>query len=207
MTFLLIVANILGAGMVVPQVIHLHRYRSLDGVSSAWTGVGIAMNAWWIIYAFGADILGVLPVSILGVALYATMAAQVIRIDRRQIRPVLMGGLAIGSVPGVALAIGGWPGAGLAIGLCYGIQFAPAAIAAVRSERLTGISAPTWIMAFTEAVIWAIYGLPINDPALILGGVGGSIASAIILIRLASETRAPKARRGMPSGPLNPGMA
>ena len=43
---LLVVANVMGAGMIVPQVARLHRVRSVDGLSGIWVGVGVAMNNW-----------------------------------------------------------------------------------------------------------------------------------------------------------------
>lgn len=184
MTLLLIIANITGAGMIVPQVARLHRTRSLAGVSSQWIGVGIAMNTWWVAYGLAQSLWGVLPVSGLGIALYLTMAIQVIRLDPTTIRTVAVGAAGIGLIPLTALTVAGWPGAGLAIGLCYGVQFAPAMVEALTARDLSGVSAPTWWMAWIEAAIWLVYGLTIGDIALIVGGGGGAIMSTAILARL-----------------------
>ncbi len=191
MTLLLIIANITGAGMIVPQVARLHRTRSLAGVSSQWIGVGIAMNAWWVAYGLAQSLWGILPVSGVGFALYLTMAIQVIRLDRATISRVGAGAAAVAFIPLAALFVGGWPGAGLAIGLCYGVQFAPAMIEALTATDLGGISAPTWWMAWVEAAIWLVYGLSIGDVALIVGGGGGAAMSTAILFRL-TTTRPPR---------------
>ena len=37
---MLVVANIMGAGMIVPQVVRLRRYRNTRGISASWIGVG-----------------------------------------------------------------------------------------------------------------------------------------------------------------------
>ena len=39
-------------------------------------------------------------------------------------------------------------------------------------------------MALGEALIWVIYGLAVLDLALIIGGAGGSLASAVIVGQL-----------------------
>ena len=47
---MLVVANVMGAGMIVPQVARLNRLKTTEGISAAWIGVGLAMNLWpgWV---------------------------------------------------------------------------------------------------------------------------------------------------------------
>lgn len=40
-------------------------------------------------------------------------------------------------------------------------------------------------MAWVEAVIWVTYGRFAGDAALLVGGTGGTLAAAVILVRLA----------------------
>jgi uncharacterized protein with PQ loop repeat len=186
MTLLLVVANVMGAGMIVPQVLRLHRVRSADGVSGVWIGVGIAMNSWWIAYGLAESLWGILPVSIAAAALYLVMASQYLGLlGRPGLRPLLAGLFLLGLVPMPFLAVGGWAIAGLVVGLAYAIQFSPAALAALRSDELSGVSSVTWSMAWVEAVIWVIYGLSTGDAALLVGGTGGTLAATVILVRLA----------------------
>ncbi len=197
MPVLLIVANVLGTGMIVPQSLRLKRHRDTEGVSSAWVGVGVAMNIWWLAYGLEEHLWGLIPVSAIALGLYSFMAVQLVgTLGRTVARPFLFGALGLGSVPLPFLVFGNWRAAGVAIGLCYGIQFAPAALASLRSDRLSGISPTTWTMAWAEAVIWLVYGLTIGDWALVVGGTGGTAMATVILFRLAAtgQRRRPVAR-------------
>lgn len=179
---LLVVANLTGAGMIVPQVVRLARTHRLDGVSLPWAGVGIAMNLWWLAYAVAEQVWGIAPVSLGGLVLYAVIVGQVLQI--RGIgasRDIVVGAVGIAWLPVVGLLAGGWPGAGLAIGLCYAIQFAPAAWEAMRAANVDGIAPLTWILAWVEAAIWFGYGLHLGDGALIAGGGGGTVMATVIL--------------------------
>lgn len=186
LTAMLIVANVLGAGMIVPQVVRLHRRGSADGLSGVWVGISIALNLWWTAYALNGHLWGLLPVSTVAAGLYITIALQHRRIAGGATgRPLATGFIASAVLPVVGLAVGGWEGAGLAIGLAYGLQFVPAAAAAVRANDVGGISPTTWSMAAIEAVIWLMYGTTTRDPALIVGGFGGAVMALAILVRLA----------------------
>ncbi|MEZ5375035.1 MAG: hypothetical protein R2733_00890 [Acidimicrobiales bacterium] len=181
-----LVANVLGAGMIVPQVLHLRRHHSTAGVSPSWVGVGIAMNLWWVSYGVSQQLWGMLPVSVVGVALYGVIASELRRCDGSgSLRLVVRGGLLIASVPLLFLIVGGWASAGVAIGSIYAIQFAPAVVAALRADDVSGIARATWTMALGEAAIWFVYGWSQRDLALGIGGGGGALMSAVILLRLA----------------------
>lgn len=188
LTLLLAVATVLGGGMIVPQVLRLRRTRSLAGVSVAWIGLSVTLNGWWVAYGVAGERWGVVPVSVVGLALYLWMARLALGIAGvGTLRGLTAGALLPTIVPAVALAVSGWTAAGLVIGLSYGIQFGPAAWSAVRSERLDGISPTTWIMAWAEAVIWFVYGLDVGDAALVVGGGGGAAMASVILVRLAAH--------------------
>ncbi len=188
MPILLIVANVFGAGMILPQVNRLRLARTLDGVSATWVGVGIAMNLWWIAYALPNELWGLLPVSSIAAGLYLVMAWYVVTIaGAAGLRPLMIGLCLFGSVPLIALVVGGLPGAGLAIGLSYGAQFAPAAATAVRAVGTAGISGTTWTMGLVEALIWLLYGVTLRDWALVIGGGGSTLMAAVIVIRLALD--------------------
>ncbi len=191
LTLLLVVANVLGAGMIVPQAVRLHRRGQTDGLSGVWVGVGIALNLWWTAYALHGQLWGLLPVSTVAASLYLTIAFQYRHIAGPSAgRPLLIGFAGSAAVPLVGLAVGGWQGAGLAIGLSYGLQFLPAAAAAIRANHVGGISPATWTMAAIEAVIWLVYGATTQDPALIVGGFGGTVMAMVILVRVAQLTTA-----------------
>lgn len=195
LTVLLVLANVLGVGMIVPQVVRLGRVGSLAGVSAAWIGISLALNGWWIGYGVAEGRWGVVPVSVGGFVLYLWMARLVVGIGGRALLRGVAAGVLVASLgPGAGLVVSGWSTAGLIIGLSYGAQFAPAAWSAVRSERLDGISPLTWVMAWGEAAIWFVYGLDVGDSALLVGGGGGTAMASLILGRLAWRAR----RAGQP---------
>jgi uncharacterized protein with PQ loop repeat len=181
----LVVANVLGVAMIWPQVARLYRHRTTGGVSPVWVGVGIALNTWWLIYALAQHLVGLMPVSTGGLILYLTIATLLHRLTGGATTARLtLSTLAVGSVPLAGLVAGGWPGAGLAVGLAYGVQFSPAAVAAMGAPDISGISPATWWMALVEAVIWMLYGMASGDLPLIVGGTGGTIMALTILVRL-----------------------
>lgn len=190
LTGLVVAATVLGAGMVFPQILRLHRTASTNGVSLAWIGVGVAMNAWWTAYALGSGLWGLLPVAVGGVFLYLVMAGQILRIlGFGAVRQFMLGAVVLGAIPLPALIVGGIAAAGVAVGLCYAVQFVPAVLESFRSSDLRGLSFSTWLMALGEAVIWVMYGLAVSDIALVIGGTGGSLASAIIVAQLVRVRR------------------
>lgn len=185
---LLIVANVLGVGMILPQAIRLRTHRCTAGVSGAWIGVGLTLNLWWLAYATQARLWGLIPVSAGAFVLYAVIAVQLLRIERRAALPQLLFGLfVLGGAPLPFLLLDGWSGAGVAIGLSYGVQFLPAAVAAYRSASVAGVSSATWVMAWIEAAVWLLYGIDSTDGALLLSGTGGLLVSSIILVLLATK--------------------
>lgn len=186
LTILLVAGNILGAGMILPQVLRLRGGNTTDGVSTVGVGVGIAQNLWWMIYGLQAEgAFGVVPVSVAGMVLYGTIACQIVRLDGWGRLSSILGGFAgIGVLPLVPYVLVDLQTAGVVIGLLYTVQFVPAAIAVMRTSVPSGVSASTWSMAWTEALIWFAYGLIIGDAALVIGGAGGSVLAGFILVRL-----------------------
>ncbi len=184
----LVIANVCGAGMIVPQVVRLRRSDDMAGVSVGWTGVGLGLNGWWAIYGVARELWGLLPVSVVALLLYGVMAAQMITIGRRRavtVGPRLGAGLIVTTaLPALALWSGDWSSLGLTLGLAYAVQFLPALIAAVVATTRSGISSGTWAMALIEASVWLVYGLQLDDLALVVGGAGGAITAGAILMLL-----------------------
>ncbi len=190
LTLLVAVANVMGAGMIVPQVLRIRRRRSADGLSPAWVGVGIGLNVWWILYGVAEQLWGLLPVSIGAGLLYVVIVVQLVGLGERGVLAAVGRGLGVALVaPFVALVAAGWTAAGLTVGVAYAVQFAPATIAALRSASIDGIAPLTWSMALVEALIWLTYGIATADVALQVGGIGGALMASTILIRLAIGDR------------------
>lgn len=184
-TIMIVVANVMGAGMAYPQASKLIRTGNTDGVSGVWAGVSLTMNIWWLAYGLANDLWGLVPVSGVAAVLYVAIIVAYLRsVGRAAFGGVVLGAAVLGMVPAPFLVVGGWTAAGLAIGLCYGMQLVPAVVAACRTRDLKGVAPSTWLMAWVEAVIWIGYGLLVVDAALLAGGVLGTMMASVILLRL-----------------------
>ena len=186
LNFLVVVATVLGSWMAFPQARRIARTRRVDGVSSTWIGVSLAINAWWLTYGLVAGVWALVPVSIISLLLYGVMAwFFVLSIGRAAVPGLALGAFGLGMVPLPFLLIGGWELAGVAVGLSYGVQLLPAVVASLRTSALSGVSSTTWIIASLESVLWLAYGLGVGDAALTLAGLVGVVMASVILVRLA----------------------
>lgn len=209
LTAVVVAANVLGAAMAVPQAAKLLRTRRIAGVSVTWAVISAVVNGWWGVYGIGAGDLGIVPVSVVSVIAYLAIAVAVVRLDHRRpartsIVPALAIGTAVAAVPAAALWLGGWPAAGLTLGLLYGVQLSPAVVAVYRSVDVAGVSVATWAIAWSEALLWGVYGGARLDAGLLALAATGTLMSSLVLARLAMR----RPRRGRLSVPLGaPGLA
>jgi uncharacterized protein with PQ loop repeat len=189
---LVISATVLGSGMALPQARQLARTRRTDGVSPTWVGVSMALNGWWLAYGLAASVWALVPVSVISFGLYASMAVLFVGTGgTASRRGLIIGAAGLGMVPLPFLVVGGWELAGLAVGLCYGLQLLPAVVAVLRTRALAGVSAATWLIAWTESMLWLVYGLGVSDLALIVAGTIGVAMSTLIVVRLGATGHRP----------------
>ena len=186
LNFLVVVATVLGSWMAFPQARRIARTRRVDGVSSTWIGVSLAINSWWLTYGLVVGVWALVPVSLISLLLYGVMAWFFVRsVGRAAGAGLALGVFGLGMVPLPFLLIGGWELAGVAVGLSYGLQLLPAVVASLRTSALSGVSSTTWIIASLESVLWLAYGLGVGDAALTLAGLVGVVMASVILVRLA----------------------
>jgi uncharacterized protein with PQ loop repeat len=186
LNLIVVAATLLGSWMAFPQARRIARTRRVDGVSSTWIGVSLAINGWWLTYGLVVGVWALVPVSMVSLLLYGVMGWYYVRSVGRPALPGLaLGVFGLGMVPLPFLFVGGWALAGVAVGLSYGVQLLPAVVASLRTSVLSGVSSATWIIAFVEAALWLVYGLGVGDLALTLAGAVGMAFAAIIVTRLA----------------------
>ena len=191
-TIMIIIANVMGAGMAYPQASKLIRTGNTRGVSGVWAGVSLTMNIWWLAYGLANGLWGLVPVSGVAAVLYVAIIVAYLRsAGRSAVGGVALGALVLGMVPAPFLLLGGWTVAGLAIGLCYGMQLVPAVVASCRTRELHGVAPSTWIMAWVEAAIRVVYGLIVVDAALLAGGLSGVVMASLIVGRLVATGHEP----------------
>jgi uncharacterized protein with PQ loop repeat len=186
LTLIVVVATVLGSWMAFPQARRIARTRRVDGVSSTWIGVSLAINGWWLTYGLIVGVWALVPVSVVSLLLYGVMGWFFVRsVGRPALAGLALGVFGLGMVPLPFLVVGGWELAGVAVGLSYGVQLLPAVVASLRTTALSGVSSATWIIAFVEAGLWLVYGLGVGDVALTLAGAVGMAFASVILARLA----------------------
>lgn len=186
LAFIALTATVLGSAMALPQARRLVRHGRVEGVSGPWIGVSAALNVWWMAYGVAEQVWVLLPVSGVSFVLYATIGVFFARSVGRRAFPGFVFGGVLGMVPLPFLLTSGWTAAGLVLGFSYGLQLAPAVVAACRTKDLAGVSAGTWGIAWAEALLWLVYGVGVGDIALTVGGAKGAFMSAVILGRLAA---------------------
>lgn len=208
-------ANVLGGAVAIPQAARLIRHRRVAGVSAFWAGSSIGINAWWIAYGIGAGdgSWAIIPVGVISTISYLLISSSLVWFSNRP-RSAVVASLAmpatIGAVlPIPAFLIGGWPATGVALGSIYGMQLLPAVLAIYRAKDLSGVSVATWIMAWSEALLWGLYGFGPRDPGILTFAATGLLMSSAVLIGLfikrpGSESRSDRHRLEEPLDPVWP---
>ena len=188
LTLVVVAANVVGATMAIPQARKVLRSRRVDGVSPVWAAVSAAVNAAWVPYGLAIGDVGIIPVSVVSVMAYLTIAVGICRFGDAPVSQVVvrMFASAVGIlvVPAAVLALQGWAAAGVALGLFYGVQLAPAVVAVYRTADVSGVSVATWVIAFTEAALWGVYGLGRADAGLLSLAASGMFMASLVLARL-----------------------
>src|SRR5690606_21615694 len=103
--------------------------------------------------------------------------------------------------PLLALMAGGWSAAGITLGALYAAQLTPAVVTVYRAHDVSGVSAATWTIAWTEALLWGAYGIPKLDAGLITLSATGIVMASLVLIRL--YLRRPRGVPGLGTAPLS----
>lgn len=184
-------ANILGAAMAAPQAVRLRRTSEVAGISPAWAGLSVALNAWWVAYATAVASWALVPVAAVSTVLYAVVARYLIRLgDAGPTARRMAVMAAAASAALVATLIGsGWVAVGIVLGALYGAQLTPAVVAAWRSTDTSGIATLTWQFAWGEAALFGVYGLSRGDVGLLTLAGCGLVASTAILVRVGMGPR------------------
>jgi uncharacterized protein with PQ loop repeat len=72
----------------------------------------------------------------------------------------------------------------VALGSIYGLQLLPAVLAVYRAHDLSGVSVSTWIMAWSEALLWGLYGFGPRDAGILTFATTGTVMSSAVLVGL-----------------------
>ena len=172
----------------LPQIRKLLATGDTAGVSWAWATLTCLNNAAWLAYFTLEHYWTALVPSCSATALSGTLAI-LLSIRRR---PKARTAIPIAAWAAMLSAVGlilGRTGLGALLTAAFVIQVAPSIWTAYRTERPTGISAGTWLLILGELGCWLTFGLYKSDPRLIILGLSGATASALMLARILATGR------------------
>lgn len=168
-------------GRLTPQTVRLWRSRNPAGVSWLASANQVGSSLAWTIYGLGVGELVLwLPALIALVPSTATLLLVGRPPDRRSMTIAVVWFVAVV----VAWPLGGRPLLAAVIAAAIVLVVAPQVLLAARSDRLDGLSAPTWRVAFADAVLWGTYGFGTGEPMTAVYGVVLGSAAIFILSRL-----------------------
>jgi hypothetical protein len=187
-------APIAAAAFAIPQFLpQLLKLRATDdtaGVSWSWATLTSVNNAAWLAYfalsGYWAALLPSSSAALLAGAL-ATMLA--LRGQARARPAVLIGGWVALLAAGSALA--GRAGLGTLLTAAFVLQVTPSIWTAYRTEHPTGVSRGTWVLILGELSCWTVFGAHESDPRLLILGLCGVAASALMLLRVRPHPATP----------------
>lgn len=168
----------------LPQIAKLRATRDTAGVSWSWGALTGVNNAAWLSYFVLSRYWTALVPSCSATLAAGTLAAMLTLRGRAKLRAVvLIGGWAALLVG--AYAVAGRVGLGTLLAAAFALQVTPSIWTAYRTEHPTGIAAATWVLVLCELTCWTVFGLHRSDARLIVLGVTGVTASALMLGRIA----------------------
>lgn len=200
MSVLPLIAALFAVPQFLPQLGRLRRTGDAAGVSWAWAALTSVNNGAWTAYFALSRLWTALAPSISATFLAGILAVWLARQGELPQRAALsITGWA--ALLAVAAGVFGRAALGTALTASFILQTAPSVWKAYRSERVSGISAGTWLLILGELLCWGIYGTYELDPRLMVLGWTGVAASLLILTRVAAQARSRAPDSGAVSDP------
>jgi uncharacterized protein with PQ loop repeat len=178
---------VLAAGFAIPQylpqLLRLIRTRDAEGVSFAWPALACVNNGAWFAY-FIKSSYGLAPVTAAIATFGAGATALVLaRLGRASAATAGWVGTWLGALVIIG-HLGGMAFLGVALSAAAAAQLAPSVWAAYRTRTPTGVSLGTWLLVLGEMSCWGTYGWWRSDPRLLVLGVLGCSAAALMVARV-----------------------
>lgn len=178
----------LTASVAVPQLLRLRRTHDVSGISASTCAMTILAGLSWAAYGLGHH-LGLLTLSSLtAVAGQVPILFMLMRAGAWSRRSqVTTGALAIlYTAVGVFL---GWSAMGVCLVLHVVVQYSPQVMVALRSTRLTGLSATSARILIVNGVTWGAAALMASDEPLLAWAIFVIIAGTTVWFRVATQSR------------------
>ena len=181
-------ATVLATVAAIPQLHRVARAGDGRGVSVTSAMLGIGSELAWLSYASRAELWSALPEAALMTVVNTVLAVALIRRGAAA-RPALAAGLAwLGALATIA-TLGGHAALGAVLGVTYAVQVAPAVWTVWRTSSPSGVVASTWAMIGLEGLLWGVYGMHHEDPAVLIFAATATLAAAATLGRKVQVSR------------------
>ena len=177
-----IVATLLTAAFLLPQLIKLIRTGDSEGVSATWPALGFVTNVGWFVYVINQGLWTAIFAPFITFIFYAVTLWALGRTGR-SLRGAKLRGAGWSVLLVAVLATGGWITFGMVLGLSYGVVLAPSVWTAFQSVDPSGIAPGTWWIGGFEAALWGYYGAFHSDRGILTLAVIGVVGSTLMLAR------------------------
>jgi len=165
-----IVASILSMLFIWPQVILVYRNKTVEGLSPLGALQGICGSTLWSVYGLsqsdvavgGSNFLIVVAISLLARAMvkHGTLSAS--RLYSTVFAIVAFSFICVSISP---------PVTGFNAFIVGASSVLPQTITSAKSDDLSGVSLPTYVLLFFTAVAWSAYGFIVEDALVVLPNV------------------------------------
>jgi uncharacterized protein with PQ loop repeat len=167
----------------LPQILRLRDTGDTAGVSWSWAMLTNVNNAAWLIYFGLSGFWTALVPSTSATLLSGALAAMLANRGRARPGPAVLISTWV-ALLAAGYAVAGRSGLGTLLTVAFVLQVTPSIWTAYRTDRPTGISRGTWLLILGELACWLAFGIRRSDQRLIVLGVTGITASALMLIRI-----------------------
>ena len=175
---LAVVAPVIYLVRLLPQPVRLWRTGVAAGVSPLAAMNGVIGDLAWVVYGISAGLPAVWVVC----AFALIPAIWTFALLRPEVR---RSNLIVAAVWALALVVSAMFGAiGITLGLGVLVIQGPQVWTALRDDDLRGIAPGAWWISVLDATAWGLYGVGIDDGALMGYGVVLNVAAAIVLGRI-----------------------
>jgi uncharacterized protein with PQ loop repeat len=174
--------TVLSIAFVWPQVVRVYRQGTVEGIAPKGTLHGASASGFWMIYGLARGDAAIALANAAVVLAMVLIAVQQIRHHAMPARLLVLTGLGVLAASVVALAISpavlGW--LAIAVGAT---SVLPQTVHVLRTPVLTGVSVSMYVLLCLTALSWAVYGVLIGDPLVVVTNVLVLPCAALVVAR------------------------
>ena len=165
-----IVASIMSMLFIWPQVILVYRNNTVEGLSPLGALQGICGSTLWSVYGLSRSDVAVGGSNFLIVVALALLAQAMVKHGTLPASRLYITIFAITAFSFICVSVS--PGVTGFIAFVVGASSVlPQTFTSAKSDDLSGVSLPTYVLLFFTAVAWSAYGFIVEDALVVLPNV------------------------------------